>query len=197
MMKKTVLLTVVLAVAALSMAAANEFRMGLTGSLEINANPFDEDSYKGMERLFPGLYWEFIMNHVGIGMTTLVRFRSTDAVAPAVGKVWEVLWIGSFDLRYHFIKESFIDPFAEVDIGCAGDVVLPECDHDGDVINGGRLKSISLFGAVGGGVAVRLEMFRVGVRVLYRFFNDGVPGTQFDVTPVSTFETAIFVGIGF
>ena len=179
----------------LSMLAADPVRIGVIGAIEICDNPLDIDSYNDHELIYPGFYVEVLFGRLGVGMTALARFHSERSSFPEVDRAWDFTWIGSLDLRYHFsVDEGLFDPFAELGIGCAGRVDLPVYDRDGELYDEGELESISLFMSIGGGIIFNLDAFHVGVKVQYRFINDGIPTLPYPAAPVTGFQSAVFVG---
>jgi hypothetical protein len=57
--------------------------------------------------------------------------------------------------------------------------------------------NLSLFGQVGGGLALRMAQFHVGAKALYRFYNEPIPATQIEVYPLKNFHFAFFGGMSF
>jgi len=145
--------------------------------------------------VFLGVYWEVILNHLGFGMTYLGKFNRIEDNSEIE---WEFDWIGSMDLRYHFTEDSFLDPFVEFGIGCAGRVKLPCCsnEHASNYYDG-ELLMISIFFQAGGGIAVRLDRFHAGLKVLYRIMNEPVPVTAYEVYPLYKLESVLFAGVSF
>jgi hypothetical protein len=183
--------------ACLGTLQAENFRLGITGTLEMDGNPFAVSSYEeasAMKSFFPGFYWEVLMGHLGLGMTCLGRFTSHESSVAGDPKIWDFEWIGSMELRFHFTKRSFFDPFAEVGVGCAGWIDFAN-SASSSMEYEARVKGLSLFGSVGGGLVLRLDALHVGIRVLYRFFNEALPATPFEATPLSSFESTLFAGV--
>ena len=198
-MKK--LIIVVLLIISIGSAAvfAEGFRLGFQGGVELLNQPRYDMILKEFDdqaNLIPGFYWEVIPNNVGFGMTYLAKFSRQESVLPEINYEWYLDWIGSWDFRYHFLRHFPLDPFAEAGFGCAGRVDITNYGAYGlgeerDPLN------LSLFGQVGGGLALRLQHLHVGAKALYRFYNQPPPATQFDVYPLKNFHFAFFGGLSF
>ena len=109
---KTKAILVVLLLAALSGAAAfgESFRLGASVGAELLNRPTYESLRQEFDEganLLSGLYWEVLMGHLGLGMSYLVDFQNLASPYPELDYLWFVDWVGSFDLRYHFVKEPF------------------------------------------------------------------------------------------
>ena len=199
-MKKKILLAALLLSCMAGMTVFPEsVRIGLQSGVELLNPPgcgeirreFDDQA-----NLMMGLYWEVIPENVGFGMTYLAKFERQDSELPGINNVWYLDWIGSFDLRYHFLRHTLLDPFAEAGLGCAGRVDITDyepCDTQAER----SPLNISLFGQIGGGLAVRLRGLHLGGKVLYRFYNQPPPATQFDEYPLKNFQFALFGGLSF
>jgi hypothetical protein len=176
---------------------AERFRMGIAFAAELAGEVGYDNFFENIldsPAVFPGVYWEVILNHLGFGMTCFGKFNKIEDGSSET--TWEFDWIGSFDLRYHFTENSLFDPFAEFGIGCAGRVELPCCgsnSHSQD----GELLMISVFFQAGGGIAVRLDSFHVGLKLLYRITNEPLPVTAYEVYPLYKLESVLFAGVSF
>jgi len=178
--------------------SAETFRIGIIGAAEIAGEVICEDFFENITDspiLFTGIYWEVILNHIGFGMTYLGKLKRIENTSSDIE--WEFDWIGSIDLRYHFIEDFFIDPFVEFGIGNAGRVDLPcNSEHASSSYNGEPLM-LSIFFQAGGGVAFRLDYLHAGLKVLYRIINEPVPVTSYNIYPLYKLQCAIFVGASF
>ncbi|MBN1524581.1 MAG: hypothetical protein JW904_08865 [Spirochaetales bacterium] len=174
-------------------------RLGIVAGSEMSEilfNDHHEFQVEFNEHILPGFYAEVLIGHIGLGTTALARFSKTTSIYPGVDYEWNLSWIGTLDLRYHFFEQSFLDPFVEGGLGCAGSVDLPEYTEDGEYADGGDLEALSIFVQIGGGLAVRLDRFHVGAKVMWRIYNDVPPVTQFQPIDVADFQVALFAGIG-
>jgi hypothetical protein len=175
------------------------FRMGIAVAAELAGEVRCDNFFESIldsPAVFPGVYWEVILNHVGFGMTCFGKFNRIEDGSSEI--MWEFDWIGSIDLRYHFTEKSFLDPFVEFGIGCAGRVELPCYNKDHDhYYEDSELLMISVFFQAGGGIAVRLDCFHAGLKLLYRIMNEPLPVTTFEVYPLYKMESVLFVGVSF
>ena len=198
MMKKRMILTLVI----LSLSAgvfAESFRMGAAGGVELLNRPKYSTILKSIDNqtnLFSGLYWEVIPNHLGFGMTYLVKFDRQSSAFAQPEYEWFLDWIGSWDFRYHFLRNFPVDPFLEGGIGNAGRVDISPYGEYGLEAERDPLQ-LSLFGQLGGGVALRLSGFHLGAKVLYRFLNSPIPATQIETYPLKNFNVSLFGGVSF
>jgi hypothetical protein len=198
-MKRTIGIVLLIGTIGAAGALAESFRIGIQGGVELLNRPrYDtiRKSFDDQADLIPGIYWEVIIDNLGFGMTYLAKFSRQDSTLPPIDYEWYLDWIGSADIRYHFLGEFPLDPFAEAGFGCAGRVDITNfgeygLDDERDPL------SLSLFGQVGGGLALRLDQVHIGAKALYRFTNQPVPATQFDLYPLKNFHFAFFGGLSF
>ena len=195
-MKKTTIL-IGLLLAAMSAAAFGEsFRLGTSVGAELLDRPTFESIQQEFDEgtnLLSGLYWEVLRDHLGFGMTYLVDFQRLDSPYPEMEYLWFVDWVGSFDLRYHFFEDFFLDPFLEAGLGSAGRVDISSYEENGLPGVEDPLQ-LSVFGQVGGGLAFRLSGLHLGARLLYRVFNNVPPATEFQPYPLKGFRFDLFGG---
>jgi hypothetical protein len=195
-MKKTTIL-IGLLLAAMSAAAFGEsFRLGTSVGAELLDRPTFEVIQREFDEgtnLLSGLYWEVLRDHLGFGMTYLVDFQRLDSPYPELEYLWFVDWVGSFDLRYHFFEDFFLDPFLEAGLGSAGRVDISSYEENGLPGVEDPLE-LSVFGQVGGGMAFRLSGLHLGARLLYRVFNNVPPATEFQAYPLKGFRFDLFGG---
>lgn len=198
-MKKPIVIILLILTISTTAVFAENFRLGFQGGVEFMNRPRYNTILKSFDdqaNLMPGMYWEVIIDNLGFGMTYLTKFSRQESILPEINYKWYLDWIGSGDLRYHFLRGFPIDPFAEAGFGCAGRVEIT--DYGQYDLEGERDPLyLSLFGQVGGGLALRLDHLHVGAKALYRFYNQPPPATQFDVYPLKNFHFAFFGGLSF
>jgi len=194
-MKKVMLLFVLL-IFSTNFLLAEKFRIGICGASEFSEMPHGIDDFKESDEaldIMPGLYWEVIFGNLGLGMTYNIKFFRIDSSEDGNANDWYFDWIGSIDLRYHFLRTFILDPFIEVSLGNAGRVDIPDCNQfDSEQINPMYL---SLFAQFGIGLAVRLEGFHIGGKLVYRTMNEPPPATQFDIYPLKNFQFSLLIGL--
>jgi hypothetical protein len=190
----------ILLLASVSLVFADGFRVGATLNAEFLDRP-DVESFKmaidDPTNLIPGLYWEIAGKNLGFGMTYLVDIETLDVAAPVYKEIW-LDWMGTADLRYHILgSDAFLDPFVEAGFGAAGRSDMTNYEKVGAGTNDYTPTNLSLFGQVGGGLAVKLSMFQVGAKLDWRFWNGAVPGATQDPYPLKNFSVALFGGLAF
>jgi hypothetical protein len=195
--RKTLFMFVIL-VSAAGVSLADEFRLGGIGGIELVNSFHRNDLQKEFDNeivVYPGLYWEYLPGNLGIGMTYLLKFNRQASSLQDIDYTWYFDWIGTLDARYHFLSESFLDPFIEAGIGNAGRVDMtsygPQSEGERDEL------LMSLFGQMGGGVAFHFKEMHLGVKMLYRFLNRPVPAARFDTYPLKNFHVSFFGGVTF
>ena len=196
MKTKTILIGLLLAAVVSAAAFGENFRIGVSVGAELLDRPTFESIRQEFDEganLLSGLYWEVLRDHVGFGMTYLVDFQRLDSPYPEMQYLWFVDWVGSFDLRYHFFEDFFLDPFLEAGLGSAGRVDISSYEENGLPGVEDPLE-LSVFGQVGGGLAFRLSGLHLGARLLYRVFNDVPPATEFQPYPLKGFRFDLFGG---
>lgn len=196
MKAKVILIGLLLAAVACASAFGENFRLGTSVGAELFNRPTLESIQREFDEganLLSGLYWEVLMDHVGLGMTYLVDFQSLASPYPELDYLWFMDWVGSFDLRYHFFEDFFLDPFLEAGLGSAGRVDISSYEEHGLPGVDSPLE-LSVFGQVGGGLALRLSGLHVGARLLWRVFNQIPPATQFQPYPLKSFRFELFGG---
>jgi hypothetical protein len=193
---KAILFGLLLAAAGCTAAFAENFRLGATVGAEMVNRPTLESIRQEFDEgtnLLSGLYWEVLIGQLGLGMTYLVDFQSAASPYPQMDYLWFVDWVASFDLRYHFIEDFFLDPFLEAGLGSAGRADISSYEEHGLPGVADPLQ-LSLFGQVGGGLAFRLHGLHLGTRLLWRVFNEIPPATQFQPYPLKGFRVDLFGG---
>jgi hypothetical protein len=197
-MRKKMLLILVVLLLGTSSLFAEKFRLGGVGAIEMFDSPvnmFSEKNFNNNFEVYPGLYWEVMPGNLGFGMTYLGKFDRRSGTLPGVDYEWYFDWIGTWDFRYHFIKDRLLDPFVEAGIGNAGRVDITDYGpgHDDER----EELIISNFGQVGGGLAFNLQEFHIGAKAIIRFLNKPLPATQFQPYPLKNFNLSIFGGARF
>jgi len=196
MKTKTILIGLLLAAVVAGAAFGENFRLGVSVGAELLHRPTFESIRQEFDEganLLSGLYWEVLLDHVGFGMTYLVDFQSQESPYPQLDYLWFADWVGSFDLRYHFFEDFFLDPFLEAGLGSAGRVDISSY-REHELPAAESPLELSIFGQVGGGLALRLSGLHVGARLLWRVFNEIPPATQFDPYPLKGFRFDLFGG---
>jgi hypothetical protein len=199
-MKRTSILIVTFLVAGAALSFAGGFRIGAEVSAEFVERPDLESVMQEFDQrtnLIPGLYWEYVGNHLGIGMTALLDVTRADAAAPVYEELW-LDWISSLDLRYHFLgPQAFLDPFIEAGLGVAGRSNLTDYEALGVGTTDYSPTNLSLFSQVGAGLALKVSVFHVGAKAGWRFWNGAVPGTSYDPYPLKNITVGLFGGLAF
>ena len=193
-------LIIILLAAGAASAFAGSFRFGV----QYGAEFLDRPSVSGVMQAFdqrvgllPGLYLEYAPGKLGFGLTSLLGYNKVDVAAPVYKERW-LDYITSLDLRFHFLgPRAFLDPFVEAGFGTAGRSDVTDYEAVGAGSNDFTPTNLSLFGQVGGGLAVKLAIFQLGARFDWRFWNGAVPGTSFDPYPLKNFSVALFGGLAF
>ncbi len=178
---------------------AEHVRAGIIAAAEFAEKPSIGEFFDTLGEntdLYPGIYGEVIIGHIGFGGTLMARFLHEDP--PTGPREWTVDWIGTIDVRYHFLKRCFLDPFVELSAGCAGQADMTGALWDEDNWEDNLdVLAMSLFAQAGLGVAVRLDHFHVGGKFVYRFANEPIPGTDIALYPLNSFQIALFAGVSF
>ena len=195
-MKKTLVVAVLLLGLSI-MVFPEVFRLGAVGSVELLEKDYEEivSKFKDQTNIYPGLYWEVIIRHLGFGMTYQAKFDRQSSELPEIDNEWKMTWLASWDFRYHLFRWFFVDPFVEAGLGCAGGIELTDYEHygyDEDLLEDPMM--LSLFGQVGVGTAFRLDNVHVAGKLMYRFYNDIPPVTDFAVLPLKNFQFSILAG---
>jgi hypothetical protein len=140
------------------------------------------------DRPFFGLGWEVVMDHVGIGGQYLVNFHEDEPES------WWLDWNGQAAyVSYHFLgARSFIDPFVDAGLGCAGRVFLgPEGENEA-----ARL-AITVYPFAGAGAALCFDGFKVGAKLDYALKRSGIPATRIEDYPLGRFQVSVLAGVSF
>jgi hypothetical protein len=144
------------------------------------------------------LYWEIAGRKFGMGMTYLLDLEKVDKTIPSPHEERWLDWMTTLDARYHiFGADTFLDPFVEAGFGAAGRSNITNYEELGLGSNDYTPTNMSLFGQVGGGLALKLSMFHFGAKADWRFWNGAVPRTAYDAYPLKNFSVALFGGLAF
>jgi hypothetical protein len=140
----------------------------------------------GSQPLFWGFGWEVILGKVGFGGDLGVSFFQ-DA-----GAQWWLDWFApALFASYHPLgASSFLDPFVEVGVGCAGRVMMaryPMRTPPG--------LELSLFPFVAGGLNFNLDGFLLGAKVSYTPFVSPVPVTSIPGYPLGSLQVTLSAGV--
>jgi hypothetical protein len=197
-MKKTILAALLLAILAIGVSAYN-VRFGLIGGVEFAEKPdYDAvvEQFHSGKNVLQGFYFEVIPDHIGYGMTCNFDFDRQPSPLPEVDYRWTMDWAATLDFRYHPLRWSFLDPFVELGLGSAGKVDITDYEEYGleeDLAEDSLY--LSLFAQVGWGLGFRLGAVNLGTRMVYRFWNEPPPGTQFEPYPLGAFNVGVFGGL--
>ena len=190
----------------------DQVRLSLNTAADFVERPTIADvktKFDDQAKVFWGPSWEVILDNVGFGMHTLVKFDRVVTGREYPLYDWSLDWMGDFFVSYHFFGAGrFLDPFIEVGFGNAGRVDIDrnhgyweentdgEWDymherhtHEGDVSN------MSLFPYIGAGFAFDLSGIVLGARINYRPVVLPVPATQFADYPLTNLQVGFTAGI--
>lgn len=197
---KHVFLAGVLAIGLLGPAFADsQFRLagGLSG--EFDRVPSVEelsDALRSGSRLFYGLQWEVVLDHVGFGMHYAWRFDRFQTGAAADRYDWTMDLAGDLVLSYHlFGGGAMIDPFVELGYGLAAGIDTIGYGGVWDDEDQGRLTHLSGFPVLSAGLALDLRGFLIGARLGYRPVSGPLPGSQLEAFPLQPVQFGVFGGL--
>ncbi len=197
-MKETVFLVVLLTLPALGLPA-DHARVGFIAGLELEERSGCEAiaaKYHDCDGVIPGLYWEVIPDHLGYGMTCHFWFERQESLLPEIDYQWYLDWIATWDLRIHPFRWSFLDPFLELGLECAGKADITDYEEYGMDRDCYAL-FLSLFTQVGWGLGFRLGSLDLGARTVYRFWNEPPPNTGFEPYPLKDYHFDLYGGLRF
>jgi len=198
---------VILMAAASTVSAREQVRLAFNLAADFVENPTFASvrtSFDDRTNVFWGPSWEVILDNVGFGMHTLVKFDRLLTGLDEPLYDWSLDWMGDFFLSYHFFGAGrLLDPFIEVGFGSAGRVDIDrdhgywhEDKHGDWETDQGGVSNMSLFPYVGAGFAVDLNGIILGGRVNYRPVGFPVPATQFAEYPLTNLQVGFFAGVG-
>ncbi|MBT3274096.1 MAG: hypothetical protein HN368_13145 [Spirochaetales bacterium] len=168
-----------------------------------------QGSFDDQANVFWGPSVEVVIDRLGFGMHSLVKFDRLPTGEDQQRYDWSLDWMGDFFAAYHlFGADTFIDPFFEVGFGNVGRVDIDDDQgrwietSDGDweyeyVFDPTTqpVSNLSLFAYVGAGVALNFDGLLLGARVNYRPMVIPVPATQFNDYPLTSFQVGLFAGV--
>jgi hypothetical protein len=140
----------------------------------------------GGQPLFWGFGWEVILGTVGFGGDIGVSFFR-DA-----GTQWWLDWYApAMFVSFHPLgANSFLDPFLEVGVGCAGQVLLarrPMRTTDG--------LELSLFPFAAAGLSFNLNGLLLGAKVAYAPCVSSIPVTDIPGYPLGSLQVTVSAGV--
>jgi hypothetical protein len=135
---------------------------------------------------FWGFGWEVIRRHVGFGGEYLVDFFQDS------GTQWWLDWYGQpFFISFHvFDARSFIDPFIQLGVGCAGRVLLERWAAPAT-----ENLFISIMPCLSAGLNLDLDGFLLGAKVTWAPFLTPPPATHFENVPLGTIQCTLTAGL--
>jgi hypothetical protein len=176
------------AITCLALSAFPDGRTDLTAVVgrDFAASPsFDQAARAlGAGTPFGGLGWEVILGNMGIGGAYTVVF-SQDASSD-----WRLDWeTQPLFASYHILgSRSFIDPFVDAGLGCAGNVCL------GPSQDAGRGLALTIYPFVSAGAALELDGLRLGAKLSYDLGQSAIPVTEIPEYPLGRFQLSAFAG---
>lgn len=222
MMKKALSIILLLLLFSLSYTYAienTEFRFGYYSGFDLSAIPETLDIPQivpdSPTEMYSGLYWELIFDKFGFGMTSFINSFYTEESSSEDGREWWIDWIATLDFKYHFFgNESFIDPFAEFALGCAGrnklqykDKLISGWDISGETWEYIQdpyidrqeysLTSFSMLGQIGIGCAIKYQRLYLGIKGTARLNNDGILYDEFFTYPLRKYHLSLYTGFSF
>lgn len=184
-MKATV---IALALSCLAFSAYADARVDLTAviSKDFAVSPSLNQAVEALQAQTPlgGFGWEVVFDHIGIGGSYAVDFHKD---APSA---WWLDWESqALYASFHILGcRSFIDPFVDAGIGCAGRVFLgPSADT-------GSALALTLYPFVSAGAALELNGLRVGAKLSYALGQSAIPVTEIPQYPLGNFQLSAFAG---
>lgn len=176
------------ALALFSCAAFAQTRVDLDAAIgkDFSGPPSLDQAERALEADSPflGLGWEVVMGHLGLGGSVLVDFNENP---PAD---WWLDWDAQpLFASYHLLgSRSFIDPFVDAGLGCAGRVYLGPGPTAED-----RLL-LTLYPFVGAGAALVLDGLHLGAKLSYALDRSAIPATAIPAYPLGRFQAQVFAG---
>jgi hypothetical protein len=178
-----------LALSLLAQPLVAQTRVDLTAVITkdfIDSPTFDQAA-RALDAQVPmvGFGWEVVMGHVGIGGSYAADFNQD------VPSEWWVDWNGQgVYASYHiFGAGSFIDPFVDAGLGCAGRVFIGPEGNPADKL------ALTIYPFVSAGAALELSGLRLGAKVSYALNQSAVPATTIPGYPLGRFQVSAFAGL--
>ncbi len=180
--------TLFFALALLSCTAFAQTRVDLDAVIgkDFSGPPSLDQAERALEADSPflGLGWEVLMGHLGLGESVLVDFNENPP------SNWWLDWDAqALFISYHILgPKTFIDPFVNAGLGCAGRVFLGPGSSSED-----RLL-LTLYPFVGAGAALVLDGLHLGAKLSYALDRSPIPATAIPGYPLGRFQAQVFVG---
>jgi hypothetical protein len=180
---------IVLALSCLAFSAFADARVDLTAVIgkDFIASPSLDQAAQALEAELPfvGFGWEVLLGHVGLGGSYAVDFHKD---APSS---WWLDWEGqAIYASYHILgSRSFIDPFVDAGLGCAGRIYLGPSGSPGESL------ALTIYPFVSAGAALELNGLRVGAKLSYALSQSAIPVTDIPEYPLGRFQVSAFAGI--
>ena len=193
-MKRVLVFFCVAFVMAAAAFADGQVRLGLEVAKDFDYRPdfaAVTNSFSSPGSYMAGLFWEVIFDHLGLAGNYMVSYDSTDA-AILPDFTANLGWQGDLLLTFHlFGGGAFLDPFAEMGVGCAGSVNLGAVNYTELVI-----QALGIYPTFNLGLAIDLSGFLVGAKVGYRLSSIDIPVTGFQtLSAVAPFQVTLFGGV--
>lgn len=191
---KAYALTLALALSCLAhgLAAQTRVDIGATVSKDFLASPSLDQAARALGSGEPlvGFSWEVVMGHVGLGGSYAVDFNEP---LPAE---WRLDWNAqAIYASYHILgTRSFLDPFVDAGLGCAGRVYLGPKDSPTASSTADKL-ALTVYPFVSAGAAIILDGFRLGAKLSYALDASGIPATSIPVYPLGRFQASAYAGL--
>jgi len=176
-------------ISCLAFSAFADTRVDLTAviSKDFIASPsFDRAAHAlGAETPFGGFGWEVLFGNVGIGGAYAVVFNQ-DAASN-----WWLDWeTQPVYASYHLLgAKSFIDPFVDAGLGCAGSICLGPSENAGEGL------ALTIYPFVSAGATLELNGLRLGAKLSYALGQSAIPVTTIPEYPLGRFQLSVFAGI--
>jgi hypothetical protein len=191
---KAYALTIALALFCLGQGLAAQTRVDLGAAIskDFLASPTLDQAARALGSGEPllGFGWEVVMGHVGIGGSYAVDFNEP---LPAE---WRLDWNAqAIYASYHILgSRSFLDPFVDAGLGCAGRVYLGPKDSAAASPMADKL-ALTVYPFVSAGAAIFLDGFRLGAKLSYALDESAIPATAIPAYPLGRFQATAFAGL--
>ena len=178
-----------LALACLALSGFAQTRVDLSaviGKDFIDSPSFDQATRAlQSQKPFVGFGWEVVMTHVGIGGSYIIDFSED------IPSAWWIDWDAqAVYASYHLLgTRSFVDPFVDAGIGCAGRVFLGPDGSPADKI------ALTLYPFASAGAALELNGLRLGAKLSYALNQSAIPATTIPGYPLGRFQVSAFAGL--
>lgn len=180
---------IALALSCLALSGFAQTRVDLTaliGKDFVDSPTFDQAARAlGDQAPLVGFGWEVVMGHIGVGGAYAADFSEEPASA------WWLDWNGqAVYASYHILgSRSFVDPFVDAGLGCAGRVYLgPGGEPDARLC-------LTLYPFASAGAALELDGLRIGAKLSYALSQSAIPATTIPGYPLGRFQAYAFAGL--